>query len=108
MGTLTRRDYLWTVAVKSGDGSVLDLTCLKAWKNGLYNYTCPSSPRARLNYVMAYYAVAYSNVYIYKFVFAGATKNITASGPNYITIRYCREHHYNASQVLRCNNGEET
>jgi hypothetical protein len=75
------------VAVKSGDGPMLDLTCLKAWKNGLYNYTCPSSPRARLNYVMAYYAVTYSNVYIYKFVFAGATKNITASGPNYITIR---------------------
>ncbi len=75
------------VAVKSGDGPVLNLTCLKAWKNGLYNYTCPSSPRARLNYVMAYYAVTYSNVYIYKFVFAGATKNITASGPNYITIR---------------------
>ncbi|MFZ8808784.1 MAG: thermopsin-like protease [Pyrobaculum sp.] len=74
------------VAVKSGDGPVLDLTCLKAWKNGLYNYTCPSSPRARLNYVMAYYAVTYSNVYIYKFAFAGATKNITASGPNYITI----------------------
>jgi hypothetical protein len=75
------------VSVKSGDGPVLNLTCLKAWKNGFYNYTCPSSPRARLNYVMAYYAVTYSNVYVYKFVFAGATKNITASGPNYITIR---------------------
>jgi hypothetical protein len=75
------------VSVKSGDGPVLNLTCLKAWKNGFYNYTCPSSPRARLKYVMAYYAVTYSNVYIYKFVFAGATKNITASRPNYITIR---------------------
>jgi hypothetical protein len=75
------------VTVKSGDGPVLNLTCLKAWKNGFYNYTCPSSPRARLNYVMAYYAVTYSNVYTYKFVFAGAAKNITASGPNYITIR---------------------
>ena len=75
------------VAVKSGDGPVLDLTCLKAWKNGFYNYTCPSSPRARLNYVMAYYAVTYSNVYIYKYVFAGATNGTTASGPNYITIR---------------------
>jgi len=74
-------------AVKSGSGPVLNLTCLKALGNSFYKYTCSSSPRARLNYVMAYYAVTYSNVYIYKYVFAGATNGTTASGPNYITIR---------------------
>ncbi|PLC63987.1 hypothetical protein B7L68_05875 [Thermoproteus sp. CP80] len=59
--------YGLSVAVKSG-GPVLNVSCLKALGNGFYNYTCPSSPRARLDYVMAYYAAAYSNAYLYKFV----------------------------------------
>jgi len=60
--------YGLSVAVKSGGGPVLNVSCLKALGNGFYNYTCPSSPRARLDYVMAYYAAAYSNAYLYKFV----------------------------------------
>jgi len=72
-------------AVKSGSGLVLNLTCLKALGNSFYNYTCSSSPRARLNYVMAYYAVTYSNVYIYKYVFAGS-RGATSNGSNYVYI----------------------
>jgi hypothetical protein len=76
--------YGLSVAVKSGGGPVLNVSCLKALGNGFYNYTCPSSPRARMDYVMAYYAVAYSDVYIYKLVLVGTnfTGGITASGPS--------------------------
>ncbi len=63
--------YGLSVAVKSGGGPVLNVSCLKALGNGFYDYTCPSSPRARMDFVLAYYAVAYSDVYIYKLVFVG-------------------------------------
>jgi len=71
--------------IKSGGGPVLNVSCLKALGNGFYNYTCPSSPRARLDFVLAYYAVAYSDVYIYKLVLVGTnfTGGITASGPEH-------------------------
>ena len=72
-------------AVKSGGGPVLDTSCLKALGGGLYNYTCPQPPGPRLNYVIAYYAAAYSNAYIYKFVLVGTnfTGDIKVSGPKY-------------------------
>jgi len=57
--------------IKSGGGPVLNVSCLKALGNGFYDYTCLSSPRARLDYVMAFYAVAYSDVYIHRFVLVG-------------------------------------
>ena len=71
--------------IKSGGGSVLNVSCLKALGNGFYNYTCPSSPKARMDFVLAYYAVAYSDVYIYKLVLVGTnfTGGITASGPEH-------------------------
>jgi len=57
--------------IKSGGGPVLNVSCLKALGNGFYDYTCPSSPRARMDFVLAYYAVAYSDVYIHRLVFVG-------------------------------------
>jgi hypothetical protein len=71
--------------IKSGGGPVLNVSCLKALGNGFYNYTCPSSPKARMDFVLAYYAVAYSDVYIYKLVLVGTnfTGGITASGPEH-------------------------
>jgi hypothetical protein len=66
--------------VKSGSSPMLNVSCLKPWANGLYWYSCPSPPGAKLNFVVASYAVAYSNVYIYTFVQEGAEPYRTMTG----------------------------
>jgi hypothetical protein len=70
--------------VKSGSGPMLNFSCLKPWANGLYWYRCPSPPGARLSYVVAFYEIAYSNVYIYTFVQEGAEPYMTMTGRRYV------------------------
>jgi len=70
--------------VKSGSGPMLNVSCLKPWANSLYWYRCPSPPRTKLSYVVASYAVAYSNVYIYTFVQEGAKPYRTMTGRRYV------------------------